>query len=274
MVRKAAVWLVVLMAAACSQEQSSSKVVQTATASEIPVGADESRRRPADDDETRHKPEPVATKANFELQTIGAYTWTVLSGERLCVDESSMKRTCVEVGESLYPGSGSLFLDVAVELKNLGSEPGNMSAGDLIATYGGKNLRYALIEREQENSVEIPPLGKGMIHAYYEVPIDVLNEATFAVDLGSEKPIGFEFETPNAQEQRKGAMRAAAAMKAEEERALDREQEAVYSKCWALNDRETPMVAREEFGWYVESCSHMYDVGDYETYLKVYQSRS
>lgn len=257
------IWIVLTgLAVACTPQPSVETDTQPAKVSKSPTAAT-IREAPS-----QLHTEPKATElAQFELLSISARTWTALPGERLCVDESSMKRTCAEVTQSTFASSGSLYLGVQVEVKNLGQSESSFALGQLIANYSGRTYRYERLERSDEGQSIVQPLATTSINGSYEVPIEVLNDAAFVLDVGASDPIKVTFDTPAMQEQQRAANEALAAARNAEAKAADLEEERLYQKCWALNDDSTPLVSREGFDWYVESCSHMYDVGSYEMYL-------
>lgn len=226
---------------------------------------------------TEPVPEPNTPKAvapQLELQEITAQDLGVLSGGHLCIDESSLKRTCIQSGDNSYPSPDNLFLDVAVRLKNFGDEAVSMERGSLVASYEGRTLRYEPIEREMTTTTDIQALGSAVVHSYFEVPIEVLNEASFALAFSNGEAMPFSFETPASKDAKKQQAIAEATAKEEGERLLESEKQARYDKCWSLNDRGAPLVSPEDYGWYVENCSHMYSVDAYETYLENFRNRN
>lgn len=218
--------------------------------------------------------EPAARlPAQLEVQNIDAFTWTVLAGENLCIETSSLQRSCVEVGDSLYPGTDSMFLDVYVQLKSLADESVSIQAHQLIATLDGRQLRYPVARAIERNMVDLPALGKGSLHAEYEVPVEVLNAATFAIDIGAGDPLEFTFASPAAASSAKKAAQDEAAQQMAEDRLQEAEREAVRTKCWSLNDSTSSVATAEDFQWYIDSCSHLFDVGTFETYQRTHRSR-
>ena len=218
---------------------------------------------------TTGQPEQVAAVTGFEVERVEAETLGLVSGKFICVDEFSLKPVCEEVGDTIYANEGSLFLNVRTYAKNTGTIPGTFEVEGLVASYNGKQYKYAPDHRvERDSTVEIQPLSVGNISGYYEIPIEVLDNATIFLSLGDEKGIELEFQTPREKAKKKAAAVAQDKEESQQQSLADRAEEGSYEKCWSLNDKNASVVTEEEFAWYVQECSNMYDVGTYGDYLQ------
>lgn len=202
----------------------------------------------------------------FELQKINANIYGVLPGGYACINELSAHPTCVETGKPIYPAAGSKILYLKLEVRNQGETPGKLGPVDaLVAKYKGRNYRYSVVG-ESENAV-VQPLANGSIHAGFEVPVSMLNDAEFFLSIGGgDLPVAFE--RPVESEIKLSMQRAQESAKEDDIKKKDADNAAIYKKCWALQDKESPAVSRENYGWYVENCSEMYLVPDYDAYLR------
>jgi hypothetical protein len=209
---------------------------------------------------------PATEAASLELVGIRAETLTVLSGKVIC-NTSATRPTCLDLSESRYPARGSMYLSVAVTVTNNGSEAQEFRMGELAVSLDGRLLRYDAVSGVESADTTIQPLAEGTAKSVFEVPVDVLNRGSFGVVLGGGEPVAFEFDQPSAQEERQAIARAEQAAKEEIENEQERQSNARIDKCWALNRADTPQVSEEEFAWYIENCSNLYDVGTYALYL-------
>jgi len=232
----------------------------TPVVGDAPVSANVSSNSPA-----AAKSSP-AEPSTLELVGIGAETLTVLSGKVSC-NTSATRTTCIDLSESQYPSRGSLYLSVAATVASSATEAQKLRMGELAVSVDGRNLRYRAVDKGESAEAEIQPLAEGTVKGVFEIPIDVLNRGRFGVVLGSGDPIPFEFDQPFAQQERQAAQRAEEAAQEEAANEERRLSNARIDKCWTLNRPETPTVSEENFGWYVDNCSNLYDVGTYQVYL-------
>lgn len=217
-------------------------------------------------------PSPVSEAPQAESPVVAAvsvlkseaYVWTVLPGPSTCIDISSMDRVCAR-GEELRPDAGNQFLSVVVDFKNLGPQTFDVPESYLEAVHAGETVRYEAVDTVESSRDVVQPYGNAKLRANFEVPIALLDSAAFSLRSGG-IVVPLTFETPEEAIARKASSRASAASQAEIERVARAEIEADYNKCWALNDEGAPQVSENEFDWYVENCSHLFDVGDYRTY--------
>lgn len=211
--------------------------------------------------------------ASVELEQVTAQVLSVLGGSHFCVDQYAFKPTCVQTSSNNAPSAGNKFLDVAALVKNVGSEVATVEYGSLTAKYQGRDLRYEPIGSEGAGAPEVQALGTTTVHTYYEVPIEVLNNASFYLTYSNGEEISFDFETPAYREVQDEKEIKQANAKEQLKKEAEQASQARYDKCWALNDGGTPLVSREDYDWYIESCSNMYRVDEYEAYLKNYRGR-
>jgi hypothetical protein len=259
----------VLSAAGCSDQTAIAvPPIQEAAlvADSAPTGSDAPDPANFVSDSAPSVQSPSAEPSALELVSIGAETLTVLSGKVIC-NTSAVRATCIDLSESQYPSRGNLYLSVAATVSSSATEAQELRMGELAVSVDGRSLRYRAVDEGESAETEIQPLAEGTVKSVFEVPIDVLNRGRFGVVLGSGEPIPFEFDQPFAQEERQAAERAEEAAQEEAAKEDRRLSNARIDKCWTLNRAETPTVSEEEFGWYVDNCSNLYDVGTYPLYL-------
>lgn len=209
--------------------------------------------------------EPVI-RASVEVLKAEARVWPALLGSSTCVDLSATERICAG-GDAKAANPENEFLVVAVDFRNLGAQTFEVPGGFLEVVYEGEVVRYESVGGGDSAPSIAQPYGRAILRGSFEVPIRVLDSGEFHLRTGELK-IPLTFESPAQASERKALAVREAAAQEEVNRAERTRIEANSRKCWALNDKESPEVSEVEFSWYVENCSHMFDVGDYRTYVR------
>ena len=234
----------------------------------------EATSQPSDAEATNQPtadPSASETATTLEADNTKARLSSVLAGKYVCTNTAAVRPTCVATGESRYASPGSQILLVDTEVRNRATDRQDVSLGRLVVNYLGKTLYYSPMEDSGVLEAQIEPLGRKKLSGAYDVPEEVLDVGMFKFEL-NDSQLPLDFERPAAVKQMQAQARADDGQRDAVRKAEEREANAKHDKCWALNDSSTPLVSEQDYGWYVDNCSEMFQVLDYEGYVRMHSA--